>query len=78
MRASTYNYTQLNKATDTVVYSWDGYSSYLLVVNEGMRYIWVFLTKSKDPPLDIVDTFLKRFAHDHGGSIRTEQGGKLA
>ena len=78
MRASTSNYTQPNKAKDRVVYYWDKYSSYLLVVNEATRYIWVFLTKSKDPPLDIVDAFLKRFAHDHGSSIRTDQGGKLA
>ncbi len=78
MRASTSNYTQPNKATDRVVYSWDRYSSYLLMVNEATRYIWVFLTKSKDPPLDIVDAFLKRFAHDHGSSIRTDQGSKLA
>jgi hypothetical protein len=77
MRASTSNYTQPNKATDRVVYSWDRYSSYLLVVNEAMRYIWVFPTKLKDPPLDVVDAFLKQFAHDHGGSIRTDQGGKL-
>jgi hypothetical protein len=78
MRASTSNYTQPNKATDRVVYSWDGYSSLLLVVDEAMQYIWVFLTKSKDPPLDIVDAFLKKFAHDYGKSICTDQGGKLA
>ncbi len=71
MQASTSNYTQPNKATDRVIYSWDGYSSNLLVVDEATRYIWVFLTKLKDPPLDIVAAFLKRFAHDRGGSIRT-------
>jgi hypothetical protein len=78
MRASTSDYTQPNKATNRVVYSWDGYSSYLLVVDEATQYIWVFLTKSKDPPLDIVDTFLKWFAHVHGGSISTGQGGERA
>jgi hypothetical protein len=78
MRASTSDYNQPNKATDRVIYSRDGYPSYLLVVDEAMWYIWVFLTKSKDPSLDIVAAFLKRFAHDHGGSIRTDQGGKLA
>ena len=40
--------------------------------------MWVFLTKSKDPPLDIVDSFLKKFGHNDGGSIRSDQGGELA
>jgi hypothetical protein len=37
-----------------------------------------FLTSTKEPPLDIVDAFLSRFGHAHGGSICTDQGGKLA
>ncbi len=40
--------------------------------------MWVFLTKSKDPPLDIIDSFLKKFRHDNGGSIRSDLGGELA
>ncbi len=40
--------------------------------------MWVFLTKSKDPPLDIIDSFLKKFGHDDGGSIHSDQDGKLA
>ena len=61
-----------------MVDSWDGYSSYLPIVDEASQYIWVFLTKSKEPPLDIIDTFLDRFGHRNGGSIRLDQGGKLA
>jgi hypothetical protein len=38
----------------------------------------VFLTKSKEPPLDIIDTFLDHFGHRNGGSIRSDQGDKLA
>jgi hypothetical protein len=38
----------------------------------------VFLTKSKDPPLDIVWAFLHLHGHTDGGCIRTDQGGKLA
>jgi hypothetical protein len=64
--------------TDRVIDSWDGYSSYLLVVDEDLRYIWVFLTKSKEPPLDIIDTFLDRFGLKIGGSIQSDQGGELA
>jgi hypothetical protein len=37
-----------------------------------------FLVKSKAPPLDILDTFFARLGHKHGGSVRTDQGGKLA
>ena len=78
MRASTSDYSRPNKQIDRVVASWDGYSSYLLVVDEASRHIWVFLTKIKEPPLDIVDTFLTRFGHVKGGSVRNDQGGELA
>ena len=78
MRASSSDYTKPNKKLDRVVDSWDGYSSYLLIVDKASRYIWVFLTKSKEPPLDIIDTFLDRFGHKNGGSIRSDQGGELA
>jgi hypothetical protein len=47
-------------------------------VDEASRYIWVYLTKSKEPPLHIIDTFLDRFGHRNGGSIRSDQGGELA
>ena len=78
MRASTSNYTQPSKTTDRVVASYDGFSAYLLVVDEASRYMWVFLTQSKSPPTEIIDTFLSRFGHERGGSIRTDQGGELA
>ncbi len=38
----------------------------------------MFLTNTKEPPIDIIDTFLTRFGHEHSGSIRTDQGGELA
>ena len=78
MRASSSDYTTPNKTLDQVIDSWDGYSSYLLIVDEASRYIWVFLAKSKEPPLDIIDTFLDHFGHRNSGSIRSDQGGKLA
>jgi hypothetical protein len=49
-----------------------------LVVDEASRYIWVFLTKSKEPPLDIIDTLLDRCGHELGGLIRMDQSGELA
>jgi hypothetical protein len=39
---------------------------------------WVFLTQSKDPPIDIVRAFLALHGHSDGGCIRTDQGGELA
>ncbi len=38
----------------------------------------MFLTKSKDPPLDIVWAFLRLHSHTDGRCIRIDQGGKLA
>jgi hypothetical protein len=58
MRASTSNFNRPNKAQDWVVHSYDGYSSYLLIVNEASHHVWAFLMKSKEPPLDIIDAFL--------------------
>jgi hypothetical protein len=78
MRASTSNFLKPNKKYDRVVLSYDGFLSYLLIIDEVSRFVWVFLTNTKEPPLDIVDTFLSRFGHANGGSIRTDQGGELA
>ncbi len=78
MRASSLDYTKPDKTLDWVIDSWDGYSSYLLIVDEASQYIWVFLTKSKEPPLDLSDTFLDCFGHRNGISIRSDHGGELA
>ncbi len=78
MCASTTDYARPNKSTDKVVSSYDGYTLYLLIIDEASWYAWVFLTKSKDPPLNIVRAFLRLHGHADGGSIRTDQGGELA
>ena len=39
MRASSLDYSRPNKKHDWVIDSWDGYSSYLLVVDEASWYI---------------------------------------
>jgi len=66
------------KGGDRVVYSHDGYTSYLLIVDEASRYIWVFLTSSKSPPINIINEFLTTHGLADGGFIRTDQGGELA
>jgi hypothetical protein len=77
MRASSSDYGGQDKSRARVIKSWDGYSLYLLIVDEASRFLWVFLTKSKEPPLDIVEMFLGRFGHADGGVVRTDQGGEL-
>jgi hypothetical protein len=77
-RSSTSDYAGPNKATDRVVLSYDGFNSYLLIINEALHYAWVFLTKSKDPPLDIIRTFLTMYGHRDGGCVCTDQGGESA
>ena len=78
MRSSSSDYARPNKSTDRVVSSYDGYTSYLPFIDEASRMAWVFLTKSKDPPIDIVRAFLTLHDHSNGGCVRTDQGGKLA
>jgi hypothetical protein len=78
MRTSAANYSQASKSKDCVVYSYDGFTSYLLILDEALQFIWVFLTLSKDPPLDLVSEFLHQHGHEDGGCVRTDQGGKLA
>ncbi len=79
LRASTPDLQQpTTKGGDRVVFSHDGYTSYLLIVDEASRYIWVFLTSSKSPPLNIIKEFLTTHGLPDGGFIRTDQGGELA
>jgi hypothetical protein len=77
MRASTEDYKRPNKATDWVVMSYDGYSSHLVIVDSVSCRVWALLTKSKDPPINILRAFLKKFGVG-SGVIRTDQGGELA
>ena len=78
IQASTSDYSKPNPKRDRVVKSFDGYSSYLLIVDEALRYVWVFLCQSKEPPIDYASAFLKTHGLDSGGVIRCDQGGELA
>ena len=78
MRASTEDYAQPDPTHARVVESYDGFSSYLAIVDEISKYMWVFLCRSKEPPIDIMHTFLTRFGHKDGGLLCTDQGGELA
>ncbi len=78
MQASLLDYSWPNKKTDRVVLSYDGFSSYLLIVNEATRSIWCFLTKTKEPLLDLLDAFLSCFGRELGGSVCTDQSREQA
>ena len=78
MHSSTSDYSCPQKGKDRVVRSYNGFTSYLLIINKTSRYVWVFLTATKEPPLDIVSEFLRHHGHEDGGCICTDQGGELA
>jgi len=78
LRASSEDFRKTNLKTDRIVESFDGYTSYLLVVDKATRYAWIFLTKTKNPPVGIISLFLEKFGNEKGGMIRVDQGGELA
>jgi hypothetical protein len=48
--ASTADFVRPDTKKDQVIRSFDGYTSYLAVLDDHSRYTWVFLCKTKDPP----------------------------
>ena len=49
------------KMEDTpTVTSIDGFNSYLIIVDKATRYIWLFLTASKLPPVEMVRSVLRK------------------
>ena len=67
------------KTDNRIIRSHDGYNCYLLIVDYFTRFIWVFLTKNKAPPLKTVGHFLRTYGNKDGVRIvRTDQGGELA
>ena len=67
-----------------LIESYDGYNSYLLIIDKKTRYIWIFLSSSKSPPINTVDKFLIKHGiprDKHSGLnlvVRTDQGGELS
>jgi hypothetical protein len=56
----------------------DGFCSYFLIIDCKTRYIWVFLTKLKKPPLNIFAQFLKEHGHPtvQNRTLRSDKGGE--
>jgi hypothetical protein len=78
MRSSRYNYCSPRLGINHVVECFEGYSVYLIIVDESSRYVWVFLRKSKEPPIDLVQAFLAIHSSLDGAVSRINQGGELA
>jgi len=57
----------------------DGFRSYFLIIDRKTRYVWVFLTKTKTPPLKIFGQFLKDHGHPtaQNRTVRSDRGGEL-
>ena len=56
----------------------DGHRAYLLIIDRKTRYIWITVTKTKQPPCDAVTKFLELHGRRTGHrTIRTDKGGEL-
>ncbi len=77
LRASTEDYKRPNKALDRIVCSYNGFYAYLLIVDSESRWVWAFLSKTKEPPLAILRAFMKKFGITNS-VIQMDQGSKLA
>ena len=56
-----------------------GFGSYLLIVDEYTRYMWVFPTKSKEAPVQVVDQFLTMYKRNTGlRRVRADLGNEMA
>jgi hypothetical protein len=60
------------------VTSIDGNRAYLLVIDRATRYIWIFVTKTKHPPITQVAGLLSKFEGLHqNATVTTDLGGEL-
>jgi len=77
LRASQADYSRPDKTKERVVTSFDGFNSYLLIVDEFTKYVWVYLCVSKEPPIELINLHLDKF-NTNDEYIRCDQGGELA
>ena len=68
----------IKREDNSTITSIDGYNSYLIIVDRVTRYIWIFLTKSKSPPISAAQSILKKFkCNNPHRTVRTDQGKEL-
>lgn len=78
IRASNSDYSKYKSKDGRVIASYDGYNSYLAVVDEHSRHAWVYLSVSKEPPIEDMSRHLEVHGLPDGGILRCDQGGELA
>ena len=49
------------KVNNQLITSHDGYKCYLLIVDIFIRYLWVFPSKNKHPPIKVTKQFLRTY-----------------
>ena len=75
VRGTGYRVKTENAPTVTSI---DGFNSYLIIVDRITRYLWVFLTTSKSPPIEIARSVLQKFkCNNRHRVVRTDQGKEL-
>ena len=61
-----------------LITSKDGYRSYCLIIDKATRYIWIHLTKTKEPPTQFLQNILNKYHNPAVQcTIRTDQGKEL-
>jgi hypothetical protein len=62
-----------------IVTSFDGNRLYLFIIDWATKCIWIFITKTKYPPVSQVEQFLKQFRGlHHNDTFMTDLGRELA
>jgi hypothetical protein len=75
VRGKEYNIKSEDGKTMTSI---DGKNSYLSIIDKATRFMWVFPTSSKTPPIEIVKTVLNKFKSTNPHrTVRVDQGGEL-
>ena len=73
VQGSEYRVKQEHSPTTTSI---DGFNSYLIIMDRVTQYIWVFLTTSKSPPINLAQRVLSKFKSvNKHRTVRTDQGG---
>ena len=76
VRGSAYKVKNETEPTITII---DGFNSYLVIVERFTRYIWIFLTTPKTPPINAAQRVLDKFkSNNFHRTFRTDQDGELA
>ena len=61
-----------------LVTSVDYYRSYLLIIDRASRYIWIYLRRTKEPPINLAEGLLTLWKNKYkDASITTDQGTEL-